>query len=101
MNKVYSFVESDRKLKDRVKITGIAVGNTPNEVRGYKKTYKVLYPILTDYSFAAHKSLGNPRVPFTIFVKRDVKGKLWVVRTHMGLFESPDSVFKTIRSFVY
>ena len=101
LNHVYTAVDADRSMKQRVKIIAIAVGNTQNEVRDYKRSYKVQYPILTDYSFAAHKSLGNPRVPFTIFVKRDVKGKSRVVCTHMGLFESPDSVIKTIRSLAY
>jgi len=96
LNKAYSTIENDLKLKGKVKVIGIAVGNNRNEVKNYIKEYKVLYPILTDFNFTAHKALGNPRVPFTIFVKKDTKGNSTVVGTHQGMFESEDLVMNKI-----
>lgn len=98
LNNALFSVERDQGLRDRVKIVAIAVGNTANEVREYKKIHKTRYPIVTDYSFSAHKALGTPRVPFTLFVKRDSSGRLFIHQTHSGLFEPPDSLFRTIRN---
>jgi len=76
---------------------GIAVGNTANEIKQYNREFKVSYPVLTDYSFAVHKALGNVRVPFTIFVKRDVRGQYVVVATHQGVYDAADDVMKTLK----
>ena len=100
LNAIYSNIENDPKLKGKVKVIGIAVGNNQNEVKGYTKEYKVLYPILTDLNFTAHKALGNPRVPYTIFVKKDVKGKGIVFNTHQGIIESADTTVNELRDFL-
>jgi thiol-disulfide isomerase/thioredoxin len=96
LNKAYSTVKNNPGLKGKVKVISIAVGNNQNEVKSYKKEYKVLYPILTDLNFTAHKALGNPRVPFTVFVKKDSKGNCTVASTHQGLFESENFVMNKI-----
>lgn len=101
LNKVYSTVENDPKLKGTVKVFSIAVGNNQNEVKNYKKEHKVLYPVLTDLNFDAHKALGNPRVPYTIFVKRDAKGKNIVVYTHQNVLETADIIMNQVRNFLY
>lgn len=99
LNNVYSEIENNPQLKGEVRIIGIAAGNNLNEVKGYKKEYKVLYPILTDPAFTAHKALGQPRVPYTIFVKKNAKGKGIVVSTHQGVIESSDSLMQSIRDY--
>ena len=80
------------------KVVGIAVGNTAGEIQQYNKEFKVSYPVLSDYSFAVHKALGNVRVPFTIFVKRDVRGQYVVVATHQGVYDSAEEVMKTLQA---
>lgn len=77
---------------------GIAVGNTENEIKQYNKEFKVSYPVLTDYSFAIHKALGNVRVPFTIFVRKNVRGQCMVVATHQGVYDSEEDVMKTLKA---
>jgi hypothetical protein len=99
-NSIYSSIENDAQLKGKVKVISIAIGNTQNEVKDYQKTYKTLYPIVTDYHFKAHKAFGNPRVPYTIFVKRDSKGKNKVIETHQGVFESADTIIDSIRGML-
>jgi len=100
LNKVYSRIEKDADLKGKVKVIGIAAGNNQKEVETFSKEYKVLYPILTDLNFVAHKALGAPRVPYTVFVRKDKKGKGVVVSTHQGIFDSAESVMKDIRNFI-
>ena len=100
LNAVYSKVNGDPKLSQKVKVAAVAIGNTRNEAESFKQEYKVLYTVLTDFTFAFHKALGNPRVPYTIIVKRDVRGKNIVVYTHMGVIESPDLIMTEVRDFL-
>jgi len=100
LNKVYSRIEKDADLKGKVKVIGIAAGNNQKEVETFSKEYKVLYPILTDLNFVAHKALISPRVPYTVFVRKDKKGKSIVISTHQGIFGSADSVMTDIRDFL-
>jgi hypothetical protein len=98
LNTVYATTKSDPLLRGKVKVMGIAVGNTGNEIKQYTREFKVFYPVLTDYSFVVHKALGNVRVPFTIFVKRDVSGRWVVVATHQGVYDSAEEVMKTLQA---
>jgi hypothetical protein len=100
LNKLYSAIENDPKLKGKVKLFSIAVGNNRNEVKGYTSLHKVLYPVLTDLNFSIHRSLGSPRVPYAIFVKRNAKGKDIVADTHSGIFDSYDEVMKMLSAII-
>jgi len=97
-NAVHANSGNDAALKGKVKVIGIAVGNTAGEMQQYHKEFKVSYPVLTDYSFAVHKALGNVRVPFTLFVKRDVRGQFVVVATHQGVYDTAEEVMKTLQT---
>lgn len=98
LNTLYANTKNDPALKGKVKVMGIAVGNTENEIKQYNKEFKVSYPVLTDYSFAIHKALGNVRVPFTIFVRKNVRGQCMVVATHQGVYDSEEDVMKTLKA---
>ena len=100
LNTVYSMVNNDPKLRQKVKVVSVAIGNTRNEAESYKRDYKVLYPMLTDFTFAVHKALGNPRVPYTIIAKRDARGKNVVVYTSLGVIESADGLLKQVRKLL-
>jgi hypothetical protein len=93
-------VNGDPRLKEKVKVLSVAVGNTAKEVESYRQEHKVLYPVLTDFSFVFHKTLGNPRVPFTIIVRREARGKYVVVYTYLGVIESTDNLLKEIRKLL-
>ena len=99
LNNIYSVIENDLLLRGKVKVVGIAIGNNQNEVESFKREYKALYPILIDLHFTAHKALGNPRVPYTIFVKRD-KGKAIVMNTHQGVIESLNTIMDQVRDLL-
>jgi len=97
-NEVYASVEKDPKLKGRVKIIGIAAGNSLAEVKHYKKEYKIPYPILPDSEFDAHNAVGSPRTPFTIWVRKDTQGKGVVVSTHLGGIESAEKTIEETKA---
>ena len=100
LNTVYSMVNKDPELRQRVKVLSVAIGNTRNEAESYKQEYKVLYPVLTDFTFAFHKALGTPRVPYTIIAKKDARGKNTVVYTYLGVVESADSLLNKVQKLL-
>ncbi len=97
LNEIYQRIQKDPKLKDTVRVMGIAIGNNLKEVESLKNEYKVLYPLLTDPDFFAHKALGEPRVPYTIFVRRDAKGKHVMFKINKDVIESADCLMNEIR----
>ncbi|MGB9629429.1 MAG: TlpA family protein disulfide reductase, partial [Thermodesulfobacteriota bacterium] len=97
-NEVFIMIEKDPKLRGKVKLIGIAAGNTSEEVNQYKKEFQIPYPIFPDPNFEAHYKVGSPRTPFTIWMRKDKEGKGVVVSTHLGLFESPQKVMDEIKA---
>jgi thiol-disulfide isomerase/thioredoxin len=92
LDELYSSIENDPTLKGKVKMIGIAAGNTLKEVETFKREHHIPYPILSDLKFDAHLALGSPRTPFTIWVRKDVRGKGMVVSTHLGLADSLEKI---------
>ena len=97
-NEVYSSIESDSRLKGKVKMIGIAAGNNTMEVEVFKKAYRVPYPIFADPRFDAHTAAGSPRTPFSTWVRRDTQRNSIVVSTHLGLIESVKSALDETRA---
>jgi peroxiredoxin len=100
LNDIYSMTQNDLSLKGKIKVMGIAVGNNKKEAEMFIREHRVLYPVLTDYNFDAHKALGSPRVPYTVFVRRDDRRKNIVVYTHQGIFESAKDIRNKINEFL-
>jgi peroxiredoxin len=94
-NQLYSSIEKDPRLKGKVKIIGVAAGNSPTEVEIFKKEYHVPYPFISDFKFDAHTAVGSPRTPFTIWVRKDAQGKGIVVSTHLGLMDLKSAMDET------
>ena len=94
-NDLYQSIETDPKLKGRVKMIGIAAGNNPMEVEIFRTAYQVPYPILTDPRFTAHMAAGSPRTPFTLWVRKDAQGGGVVVSSHVGLMELKGALDET------
>ena len=98
LNEVYKQTLKRKELKGKIKVMGIAIGNNTREVDYFKNEHKILYPLITDPEFAAHKELGEPRVPYTMFVRRDASGEESIFKIHKGAFESADNLMKEIQT---
>ena len=85
---IYGKIEQDPILKGRVKLLAIAAGDTSTEVKNFKESFGVPYPILPDKDFKAHDAAGAPRVPFLIIARKDPRGKWVVVDRRVGLMGS-------------
>lgn len=97
LNEVYRTLDRDAITSKKVKIFGIAIGNTEREIEHYIAAHQVVYPILSDPDFSIHRVLGNPRVPYTMFVRKTSRGPV-LLDTHQGVLDSAESVFKKVRS---
>jgi hypothetical protein len=100
INEVFSHTENDPKFKGRIKAIAIAAGNTREEIVAYKKTHSVLYPVLSDLNFTLHKALGNPRVPYTMLIKRTGQRKNKIIYTHQGVIDSPEQLLEIIGKYL-
>jgi len=94
-NDLYQSIETDPKLKGKVKMMGIAAGNNPMEVEVFRKTYQVPYPILSDPKFSAHTAVGSPRTPFTLWVRKDAQTGGIVASSHLGTMELKSALDET------
>jgi len=94
-NELYSSIEKDLRLRGKVKMIGVAAGNSLHEVEIYKKTYQVPYPIMGDPRFDAHIAVGSPRTPFSIWVRKDAQGRGIVVSTHLSLMDLESAMEET------
>jgi thiol-disulfide isomerase/thioredoxin len=97
-NKLFDLVGKDPHTKGRIKIMGFAAGNDETEVKEFRETFKVPYPIIPDPLFAVTQSLGVTRAPFSIYVRQDPSGKTGVVAaTHRGVNSEYRQAFDDLR----
>jgi hypothetical protein len=83
-------------LKNKVKMIAVAAGGTAMEVQFLRKDGQYKYPVLGDEKFSIHRTLGEPRTPFTMLVSKDGK----VLYSHLGVIGDVDTFYASIKKLV-
>lgn len=91
VNRLYALIEGNPALKDKIKLIGIAAGNTQFEVGTYKRKYTVSFPLISDADFKIHKMIGEVRTPYFIAVKIAAGGRTEVIYSRLGALGNIDS----------
>ena len=98
MNRFFSLIEGNPRLRGKIKILGIGAGNTQFEVNTFKKKYKVEFALVPDGDFKIHKIIGEVRTPYFIIVKLDGPKKREVVYSRLGVHEDVEAFLaETVR----
>lgn len=93
-NELFKLIEADPSTRGRIHMIGLAIGNIQSEVDGFRRAFKVPFPILPDPHFNAWRAIGGTATPFTIYVRQSQPGKPGVVAgTHLGLNTHYENLF--------
>jgi peroxiredoxin len=87
VDELYEKIETNEKLRQRIKIIGIGAGNSEAEVKIYKDSYKVPFPLFADDDFSIHKALGQVKTPYFIAVRIHEDGTHKVFYSEVGAFK--------------
>lgn len=98
VNSLYAKIQSHDKFKDKVKLVGIGVGNSPFEVAYFKKTYDIQFPLFSDGDFIIHKQLGEVRTPYFIGFKNHKDGSHTVFYSKPGAIADYGAFLKLIQT---
>lgn len=84
-------------MKGKIKLVGIGANNSPFEVKHFKDTYQVPFPLFPDGDMAIHNALGGEvRTPYFIGLKIKEKGAPEIFFTQLGGFKNADAFLHTI-----
>jgi len=89
-----------RRLRDnppaagRIRMLGVAVGNSEAQIEDFVTVYGVLFPVVRDSGFRLHRAIGGSRTPFSIYVRQDPAGGPGIVAgTHLGEDPAMDDLY--------
>ena len=102
LSKVYKLIEERPELKGKIKILGVALGNTKEVVEGFMNDYGLVFPVIPDPTLRVEKIIGpGIHTPFSLFIKRDASGALRLVAaTHNGAIDDPRTIFHGLVSIL-
>ncbi len=84
MGELFSKIQNNPNLKDKLKLIAIGVGNNTLEADVFKQTHHIPFPIFADENYEIHQALGEVRTPFFIALKINEEGYQEIVYTHLG-----------------
>jgi thiol-disulfide isomerase/thioredoxin len=89
VNELYRIIEKSPDLKDKIKLIGIAAGNSAYETGVFRKTFNVPFPLFPDGDYIIYDVMGGVRTPYFIGVRID-DGIPRVFYSKVGGFEKAD-----------
>lgn len=92
--KLFNLISNDPDTKSTIKILGLAVGNSADDVRRFREEFRVDYPIIPDPGFQLHSATGFSKTPYSLFIRKDPNtGQGLIVKTHLGANIHYDRIF--------
>jgi peroxiredoxin len=76
--RLFQEIEMDQRVKGKVKILGVAVGNSVKEVQNFKKEYSIGFPILSDVESLVYRKIGSPGGSPLVYVLKRMNDR-WVI----------------------
>lgn len=95
INALASLIDK-RGLGNRVKLIGIAAGNSDTEVDIFRKKYTVPFALFSDASFAVHQRIGQVGTPFFYVLQKKPGSGYSIIHTHLGVIKSPTEFLSAI-----
>jgi thiol-disulfide isomerase/thioredoxin len=95
VNELYGLIETNPALKGKIKLMGIAAGNSAYEKKVFRERYSISFPLFEDGDFELHDILGGVRTPYFIGVRID-NGVPRVFYSKLGGFDKADEFLKMI-----
>ena len=89
VNELYQHIQNDMNLKQKVKLIGIGVTNTPYETETFRKNYDIQFPLFPDADGSITRNFGILRTPYFIGVVNRNGKELQIVESKAGAFSDP------------
>lgn len=100
-NKLFDLIDNDPQTRKRIKMIGIAAGNTWAEVSHFMQQYNVRFPVIADPQYRFYNAIGETRAPFTIYVRQRPGLPAGIVAgTHFGLNLQYRDVFEELKEIL-
>ena len=96
ITELYHRIQNDPDLRNKIRLIGIGAGNTPYEIKVFRETHKIPFPIFPDEDFTIYHALGETRTPYIIASKINRDGSQDVVYTQPGAFTEAGSFLELI-----
>lgn len=96
VNELYRKIENSRKLRGRVKLIGIGVGNSSFEIEVFQKQYNISFPLFSDADFTIQKKLDEVAIPYFICLRIDKNRTPRVFYKRVDGFEDADQFLEFI-----
>lgn len=74
VNELYQKIQERPDMKEKIKMIGIGMGNSPYEVNSFREKYQVPFPLFPDQSMSISKMLGVEATPTFIGINVNDKG---------------------------
>jgi peroxiredoxin len=76
VNDLFQTIEGRTDLKQKIKIIGIGIGNSPYEIDLFKNKYGILFPLFPDQDSSISKMIGASSTPTFIGAKINRDGTI-------------------------
>jgi thiol-disulfide isomerase/thioredoxin len=91
-NKLYQTIRNRKDLKDRVKLIGIGISNSPYEVNIFRQKYSVLFPLFDDKNGSVLDAIPEIRTPHYFAIKKGSGSSIDVFFSKQGPYKD-DTIF--------